>query len=104
MADVYGAITSTEGAPTPYELARVDALERELADVEHQFATLTGSELQNINTKLKAKSLPAITVASEVPLEATERGGRIASLFAGMVGSRYVGPAATAGTAANDER
>jgi photosystem II stability/assembly factor-like uncharacterized protein len=103
MADVYGAITSTEGAPTPYELARVDALERELGDVEHQFATLTGPELQNLNTKLKAKSLPPITVTSTAPLDGG-RGGPIAALFAGMVGSRYVGPAATNAAAAAADR
>jgi len=105
--DVYGAITSTEGAPTAYAVARIGALDHELSDVEKSFTTLTTTDLPSLNEKLKAKSLPPIAVADAVPSLAdvtVARGGPIQALFGGLVGARFTGStAALTGTAA-DER
>lgn len=98
-ADVYGAIMATEGAPTPYAVARVGVLDRELADVEKRFGTLTGSELRNLNDKLKAKSLPPLTVPSAVadtgnPIDGGD--GAAKALFQGLLGAHFYGPLSTA--------
>ena len=67
MDYVYGAIMSVEDRPTPYQLARVDALERELKDVEGSFTALTKGELAAVNAKLKAKGLPEIVIHAPPP-------------------------------------
>ena len=37
---IYGAINSVEDRPTAYQMARIDALDRELKEVEAQWAAL----------------------------------------------------------------
>ena len=106
-SDVYGAIISTEGAPTPYAVARVAVLDRELGDVERKFATLTSGEMQGLNQKLKAKSLPQLTVVSTVSDAGTAvdaGAGAARTIFSGLVGSRYVGPVSALSTKAADDR
>jgi hypothetical protein len=105
--DVYGSIASTEGAPTAYAVARIDALDHELSDVEKSFATLTSTDLPSLNEKLKAKSLPPIAIADAAPAlddASVARGGPVQALFGGLVGARFTGStAALTGTTA-DER
>ena len=92
MDDVYGAITSTEQRPTGYALARVDALEKELKEVEDSFAALVAKDLPALNTQLKAGKKAEITVAA-VSLEQLESGGggRMAAVAEGLVGTRFYG-------------
>jgi hypothetical protein len=85
MDFVYGAIMSTEDRPTPYQLARVDVLERELRDVENDFATLSKGELATVNEHLKAKSMEKIAVLEPV-LEPAGGGGDIRAVASGLVG------------------
>jgi len=87
----YGAIMSTEGAPTAYALARIDTLERELSDVEASFSALTKDDLAPLNDKLRAKSLPALTVAAATTDRNAARGGPVDALFRGIVGSQFRG-------------
>ncbi|HJT97543.1 MAG TPA: hypothetical protein VJ696_04440, partial [Rhodanobacteraceae bacterium] len=47
---------------TDYQLARIDALNRELGDVKRQFDTLRSGDLAKTNATLKAKNLPEISV------------------------------------------
>jgi photosystem II stability/assembly factor-like uncharacterized protein len=106
-ADVYGAIMSTEGAPTPYAVARVAVLDRELADVERSFDTLTSGEMRSLNEKLKAKSLPQLAVVSTVSDTGTpvDSGtGAARTIFSGLVGARYVGPVSALSTKSEDDR
>jgi len=88
--DVYGAITSVEDRPTNYQMARVDALDRELKDVEAEWAAFQAGDLATFNAKLKAANLPPVTIA-EVKLEDPARGGRISALARGLVGNRFYG-------------
>ena len=46
---LYGAIMSYDGKPTDYQLARIDALNRELGDVKQQFAKLREGDLAKTN-------------------------------------------------------
>ncbi|HEX6661845.1 MAG TPA: sialidase [Sphingomicrobium sp.] len=98
--DVYGAITSVEDRPTDYQIARVDALDRELKDVEARWAAFQAADLASFNAKLKAANLPSLTVAAvEFDLDQLPRGGRASALARGIVGLRYYGDAGSLETA-----
>ena len=58
---LYGALDFYEGAPANYLIARTDALEKELADVEHGFAAFLAAELPKANAGLAARKLPLLT-------------------------------------------
>src|SRR5438094_4488119 len=52
---LYGAILSYEGKPGGYQIAYIDALKRELADVTKEFEQLLAKDLPVLNESLKAK-------------------------------------------------
>ena len=91
MDSVYGAITRTEARPTGYALARVDALERELKEVEEAFAALKAGEAAALNTLLIRHGAAAIDLAVVYPPADASRGGSVAALAAGLIGTRYSG-------------
>ena len=95
--DVYGAITSVEDRPTAYQLARVDALDRELNDVETEWAAFQSRDLAAFNAKLKAANLAPVTIA-DVRFDPSDlaRGGRASALARGLVGTHFFGDAAAA--------
>src|SRR6185503_525051 len=62
--EIYGAINSVEDRPTAYQLARIDALDRELRDVESQWAAMQAGDVAGFNAKLKAANLPPLTIAA----------------------------------------
>jgi photosystem II stability/assembly factor-like uncharacterized protein len=57
---LYGAILSYEGKPADYQIARIDALRRELEDVTKEFQQLIAKDLPALNETLKAKGQPPI--------------------------------------------
>ena len=73
---LYGAIMSYDGKPSDYQLARIDALNRELGDVKQEFAKLREDDLAKTNAALRAKNLPEITVPDIAPAEAGASGGK----------------------------
>src|SRR5947209_8939309 len=89
--DVYGAITSVEARPTDYQMARIDALDRELKDVEGQWAAFQSGDLAPFNAKLRAANLPPVTIASVELDKDPARGGRVSTLIRGLVGTRFYG-------------
>jgi len=90
--DVYGGITSTEGRPPEYMLQRVDALDRELKDVETAFETFKAKDLAAFNASLQQAKLPPLTVAVvQFDLDEQPDGGRGAVLANGLVGLRFYG-------------
>ena len=90
--EIYGAITSVEDRPTDYEMARIDALDRELKDVETEWAAFQSGDLAAFNAKLKAASLPPLAMV-KVQLDPDElaRGGPAAALARGLVGMHFYG-------------
>ncbi len=58
---LYGAILSFEGAPGDYQIAYIDALKHELADVTNDFEQLLAKELSTLNDAFKAKGQPTIS-------------------------------------------
>jgi hypothetical protein len=90
--EIYGAINSVEDRPTDYQMARIEALDRELKDVEAQWAAFQSGDLAGFNAKLKAANLPPLTIA-EVTFDADEqaRGGPAAALATDLVGMHFYG-------------
>jgi hypothetical protein len=94
--DIYGAINSVEDRPTGYQMARVDALDRELKDVEASWAAFQAGDLAAFNAKLRGANLPPLTVAEvEFDPDDLPRGGRISALVSGLVGTRFYGDSAS---------
>jgi len=94
--EIYGMVTSVEDRPTNYELARIDALDRELKDVEAQWAAFEAGDLAGFNAQLKAASLPPVTLA-EVRFDPDDlaRGGKLSALARGLVGTHFYGDLST---------
>jgi photosystem II stability/assembly factor-like uncharacterized protein len=90
--EIYGAVNSVEDRPTNYQVARIDALDRELKDVEAQWAAFQAGDLAAFNARLKAANLPPLTVAA-VAFDPDDlaRGGRLSALAGGLVGARFTG-------------
>ena len=90
--EIYGMINSVEDRPTDYQLARIDALDHELKDVEAEWAAFRAGDLAAFNAKLKAASLPQLTVAG-IHFDPNElgRGGPAAALARGLVGTHFYG-------------
>jgi hypothetical protein len=90
--EIYGAINSVEDRPTPYQMARIASLDRELKEVESKWAAMQTSDIAPFNAKLKSANLPPLTIASnDLDPDDLARGGRAAALFRGLVGTRFYG-------------
>jgi len=72
LDNVYGAIVFYEGAPGPYQIATVDALQKEMDEVSTRFDRLVADELPKANAALKAKGAPEIQVPSAQPVAESE--------------------------------
>ncbi|HEX3227593.1 MAG TPA: hypothetical protein VHQ95_01435, partial [Pyrinomonadaceae bacterium] len=62
LADLYSNVLNYEGKPTEAQLARTDAITRELADVVRDFDAWLAKELTGLNAALSAKQLPPVKV------------------------------------------
>ena len=65
LGGLYGDVNGYEGRPTDEQIARAQALARELDDVVREFTTLTDQQLPELNRQLTAKKLGTIDVMSE---------------------------------------
>jgi photosystem II stability/assembly factor-like uncharacterized protein len=74
MDTLYGAIMTYEGKPSDYQMARIDTLERELGDVQKEFAGFESGDLAKTNAKLAAAKLPEIKVPEHAPEETGSSG------------------------------
>ncbi len=91
MDSAYGQITSTEGRPPAYAIARVDALEKELAEVEASFAALKAGPATALNNMLPGVGLAAIDLSAVPAVADGSRGGRAMVVAQGLVGTRFAG-------------
>ena len=91
MDTAYGAVNGTEGRPTPYALAYVDALEKELAEVEASYAALVANDVSKLSASLETHGLKRIDLAAWSVDEDGARGGRIEALASGLLGLRFTG-------------
>ena len=65
VGGLYGDVNGYDGRPTDEQIARSEALGRELDDVVREFTTLTGQQLPVLNRQLTASKLGTIEVISE---------------------------------------
>jgi photosystem II stability/assembly factor-like uncharacterized protein len=75
---LYGAILTYEGKPGDYQIARIDALRKELGDVTRDFEQLVTKDLPALNETLKAKGkepIPAPPAKVAVNEESPSGGG-----------------------------
>ena len=75
-------------------LAYVDALEKELAEVEASYAALVANDVSKLSASLEAHGMKRIDLAAWRVDEDGPRGGHIEALAEGMVGLRFTGNAA----------
>ena len=73
--ELYGAIMSWEGRPTDYQLTYLDALTRELGDVQKDFSTFQTGPLATTNAELKSHQLKEISVPANIPGQDGDSGG-----------------------------
>ncbi len=64
LDDAYGALMSWEGKPAPYQVARVEALARELADVSKEFDQVVLRDLRPLSEEMKSRKLEPIPLGS----------------------------------------
>ena len=67
LDEVYGALMSWEGKPAVYQVDRVEALRRELADVAKEFDALAKSDIGPLNAELASRKLPPIPTGEGSP-------------------------------------
>jgi photosystem II stability/assembly factor-like uncharacterized protein len=65
LGGLYGDVNQYDGRPTEEQIARSEALRRELDDVVREFTTLTGQQLPDLNRRLASRKLRTIEVISE---------------------------------------
>jgi hypothetical protein len=65
--ELYGAIASYDGRPGDYQLARIDALQRETNDVADAFARFAEHDLAEVNAALRAAKRNAIELPAGAP-------------------------------------
>ncbi len=65
VTQVYGDVLGYDGRPTNDEVARTEALDRELADVVTEFQKMTSDQLPAVNKGLQEKKMDAIQVTPE---------------------------------------
>jgi hypothetical protein len=68
MDDLYGGILTYEGKPTATLLARTDVLRRELGDVQAEFEAFRKTDMVAVNSELKSRGLPEITLPEKAPV------------------------------------
>jgi photosystem II stability/assembly factor-like uncharacterized protein len=59
-SQLYGDLTSYEGRPADYLVARIDSLQHELDDVSSEFDAFTAKDLRQINESLVGKKFEAV--------------------------------------------
>src|SRR5262249_53134492 len=64
LADLYGNVNNYEGRPSQTQVARADAIARELADVVKSFDDWLAKDLPGLNTEFEKGSLGKIEVLS----------------------------------------
>jgi photosystem II stability/assembly factor-like uncharacterized protein len=75
LGGLYGDVNQYDGRPTDSQMARTDALQKELDDVVKQFNDTTTKQLGPVNQGLTGKKMAAIKVPSETEWQKENAGG-----------------------------
>lgn len=79
LGEIYGVVAAFDGGPTDYQLARMDAMGRELGDVSAEFDKLVSGGLNPLNAALARKKLDPVPVLSRADWDkkiSAEGGGK----------------------------
>jgi hypothetical protein len=75
LSNLYGDVTFYEGRPSATQVARADALAKELSDVVAEFDAWSAKELAGINSALEKKKLAKIEPLTRSQWESASAGG-----------------------------
>jgi len=75
LGRLYGDVNGFDGRPTASQVARTEALGRELEDVINEFKQLVSRQVAAVNRSLAGKKLEPIYVVSEAEWQKQEEGG-----------------------------
>jgi hypothetical protein len=70
---LYGALMQWEGRPARYQVARIDALRRELADVVKTFDGIVAVDIRPLDGELRTRNLEPIPTTAEMGERAGDR-------------------------------
>jgi photosystem II stability/assembly factor-like uncharacterized protein len=85
LGNLFGAIVNYEGRPTNTQLARAEKLLGELEVAEERFATLSGADLDGVNSRLTGAGMDPITFTSREEWDAEDSKDTSGSLALGRV-------------------
>ena len=92
---LYGAMLRWEGRPTKYQLARIDTLDREIADVAKQLAEVVAKDVRALDSARQQHKLAPIPVAAaavpavdQAAIECVASRGRSCGRDAGVAAER----------------
>jgi len=83
---LYAALNGWEGRPARYQLERIDALERELRDVERELAALFAREVPPLDGALRGRKLAPIPTAAPPPPRGEASSAGLRTGFAAFLG------------------
>ena len=75
LGGLYGDVNRYDGRPTASQVARTEALGRELEDVIRELGQLNSRQVAAVNRSLIAKRLEPIRVLSEAEWQKRDEGG-----------------------------
>ncbi len=92
---LYAALNGWEGRPARYQLERIDALDRELRDVERALADLLAKEVPPLDDALRGRGLEPIPTAAPPAPGPEVSSADVQAGFAAFLGERVERRAAT---------
>ena len=103
LDNLFGMLTTYEGKPGDYVLARADELQRQIDATSKDFETLLSKDLPEVNRQLEMKKLPAIEPPPAGPVAQSGLSSADVRRLFGAAGhpERYTAPA-TPAAPAND--
>jgi hypothetical protein len=75
LGTLYGNVVNYEGSPSPSQIARLEILEGQIADVETSFQAFVAKDVAAINKTLAAAKLEPLKVATKEEWKAKDQGG-----------------------------
>jgi hypothetical protein len=79
LGNLYGNVIGFEGKPSPAQLARMENLEAEIAEVEARFASFASKDVAAINQLLSSAKQEELKVATQEEWKSKEQGAAAGS-------------------------
>jgi photosystem II stability/assembly factor-like uncharacterized protein len=89
---LYGALMAWDGRPTPYQVARIDVLSRELSEVEQQLNKLFDDQVSGLDSELERKKLDTIPTSPVKLADAALSSADLERGFGMFFGKEFASP------------